>query len=627
MRAVSKHIAVLALFGALSVAMTWPLAANLTLATAHPGDPYINAWILDWVWHAMTSDASLWNANIFHPARLTLAFSENLFGIALLMAPFLASDLSRLTIVNIAMLIGFATAGYAAALLGRHLTQSWTSGIAAGVFFAFVPWRLTHLTHLQHEWTLWLPLALLALLRLRERTSIANAALLFVAMLMNGLTNLHWFAFGSVALGVIALVIGRERRFFALAASAAIASLLAMIPVLLPYREAQSLYAMRGSTAETAMYSARASDWLLPSLHNRIYGPLNDGTVDPERWLFPGLLAIVLALVALRAKDRAVLIGLTLIAIGFIGSLGLNALPGRLLFEHVPLFQGIRVPARWAMITYLGLACLIAIAVARMRWQWITIALLLVELNAAPIRWYLTPGETPPVYAWLAQHPNDGPIIEVPLEQEPSYAYMLHATTHHRPLMNGVSGFRPPLYASLQQQWSSDPMSFLDTIKRSGATTIVVHGDDSRVREWQLPLAARFDRTSVYTTHPRTPYIAPPSLTGELLQPQHWQLIDGPLRIEGRARGPHPIVRVDLFFDNRQERIPARIEGDRFIALIRQRPDFIRADTDLQVEITDARANVVRLPQVWLRWKRAGDRLRTNPLPQTADLGAYVVKE
>lgn len=309
MRAAVRHIAVLALFAALAVAMTWPLAANLSLATAHPGDPFINAWILDWVYHAVTTDAPLWDANIFHPARSTLAFSENLFGIALVLAPLLASDLSRLTIVNIALLIGFATAGYAAAALGRHLTGSWTAGIAAGIFFAFLPWRFTHLTHLQHEWTLWMPLALLALLRLHERTSIANAALLAGALLMNGLTNLHWFVFGSVAIGVAALVLGRSVRFFTVSGCAALVALLPMIPVLLPYRHAQALYGMRGDAGETLAYSARAGDWLLPSLHNRIYGPFNDGSVDPERWLFPGVLAIVLALLALRARDRFVATG------------------------------------------------------------------------------------------------------------------------------------------------------------------------------------------------------------------------------------------------------------------------------------------------------------------------------
>jgi len=56
--------------------MTWPLLANLRIAVADPGDPFINAWILDWVHHAIRSEATLFDANIFHPARGTLALSE-----------------------------------------------------------------------------------------------------------------------------------------------------------------------------------------------------------------------------------------------------------------------------------------------------------------------------------------------------------------------------------------------------------------------------------------------------------------------------------------------------------------------------------------------------------------------
>ena len=63
--------------------------------------------------------------------------------------------------------------------------------------------------------------------------------------LMNGLTNLHWFAFGSVAIAMaIVIVAVLEHRQSALgflvplAVSTALALLL-LIPVLLPYREAR----------------------------------------------------------------------------------------------------------------------------------------------------------------------------------------------------------------------------------------------------------------------------------------------------------------------------------------------------------------------------------------------------
>jgi len=80
----TTEMAVFVLFVVLSVVMTWPLAPNLDRAVADPGDPLLNAWIMEWTWHSLTTDpANFWHAPIFHPLRYTIAFSENLLGITL----------------------------------------------------------------------------------------------------------------------------------------------------------------------------------------------------------------------------------------------------------------------------------------------------------------------------------------------------------------------------------------------------------------------------------------------------------------------------------------------------------------------------------------------------------------
>src|SRR2546423_165032 len=134
-----------ALFAALALLMTWPLARNLRTAVAYPGDPYINAWILDWDWYAtLHQPLHLFQANAFYPAKDSLAFSENLYGIALLLFPLRALGIGPLTAHNAAVLLGFAFSGFAAFLLGRMISGSAPAGIAAGIFYAFVPFRFTH---------------------------------------------------------------------------------------------------------------------------------------------------------------------------------------------------------------------------------------------------------------------------------------------------------------------------------------------------------------------------------------------------------------------------------------------------------------------------------------------------
>jgi hypothetical protein len=576
-RTLAVHAALLAFFAAASIAMTWPLAPNLSLAVAHPGDPFINAWILDWEWYALTHrGAALFHGNIFYPLPYTIAFSENILGIFMAMLPLFLAGAPILVIYNVAVLAGYALSGYAMALLGRHLTGSVWAGIVAGVFFAFVPWRFSHLTHLQHLWTLWLPLMLLALLRLRERPTVLRAALFAAAFVMNGLTNLHWLAFGSTAIACVALFLSVRRQ----ALAAMFIGSVALVPVLVPYWRAGKLYGMRGDAGETVQYSGTLQGWITASLHNRLYGPLtNDGSTNPEHWAFPGIIVLVLAaagVVAAAKRERAM--ALFFIALGFLGSLGLHTFFGRVLFEYVPLFRGIRAPARWAMIVYLGLAILAAYGVSRRRWIAIaSAALMLLELRAAPVRWYLTTGEVPEVYRRLARQDVKGGVLELPADPLHNYEYLYFATVHHKRLVNGVSGFLPPGYDDVEAM-------------RKKAELVLVHD-------------------------------APPPLVLE--HPVHWEQLTGALEVSGHADAP--LRSATLWFDNRRERIEGTVQGHRFTARFASRPEHIRADTDLQVDVTDASGRTRRTRQVWLRWRNAGEQLQETQLPQTAELGPYLV--
>src|SRR5437764_13097983 len=88
MRRRSIDAAVALLFIALSVAMTWPLARNLSRAVSDWGDPYLNACYLDWDVYAATHlGTRLFDAPVLYPHHNTLAFSEHLYGIALLLVP------------------------------------------------------------------------------------------------------------------------------------------------------------------------------------------------------------------------------------------------------------------------------------------------------------------------------------------------------------------------------------------------------------------------------------------------------------------------------------------------------------------------------------------------------------
>src|SRR5947209_3250808 len=113
-----QHAAAAAIFVVLAIVMTWPLLPRLGQAAADSTDPFINIWILDWDHYAtFHHPLTLFDANTFYPAHDSLAFSENLYGLALLLLPFRLLGLGAVSAYNLAMLAGFAFSGFAAYLL------------------------------------------------------------------------------------------------------------------------------------------------------------------------------------------------------------------------------------------------------------------------------------------------------------------------------------------------------------------------------------------------------------------------------------------------------------------------------------------------------------------------------
>src|SRR5689334_17914950 len=118
-----RELGYFCLFVLFAVVMTWPWAAHLNNAVSDPGDPYTIAWTLWWDFHqTFTDPLHLFDANVFYPFPLSLAFTENDYGIALFFFPLFALGVRPLTIHSLATLLSFAFAGYGAFRLARTLT-------------------------------------------------------------------------------------------------------------------------------------------------------------------------------------------------------------------------------------------------------------------------------------------------------------------------------------------------------------------------------------------------------------------------------------------------------------------------------------------------------------------------
>ncbi len=306
MRSTAREVTVFAFFAALSVAMTWPLARDLTTAVSDLGDPLLNTWILDWSGRSLVRNPlGLFQSPMYYPAHLTHAFSEHLVGIALLIIPLQLAGVGAVAVYNVAMLLGFALSGYGGYVLSRVVTGSTLASLAGGIIFAFVPHKFDHIPHLQIVSSGWIPLLLAAVLAYWKRPGRLHAALLVGAFVMNGLTNIHYFLFGSLTAVVTVVVLAiveprRERRFWGTLVAAFVAGGLVLLPFLLPYRIVADEYAMKRTAEVAAGGSGTASAWLWATPLNVLYGQLGPRSMHRHEFqLFPGFAALFLSAAAL----------------------------------------------------------------------------------------------------------------------------------------------------------------------------------------------------------------------------------------------------------------------------------------------------------------------------------------
>jgi len=179
------------------------------------------------------------------------------------------------------------------------------------------------------------------------------------------------------------------------------------------------------------------------------------------------------------------------------------ASPYRFLWDHLPGFNGLRVPARFAMVVTLMLAILGSLGAAVVARQRYGIALLaivaaafLFEAGAAPfvvngmtpIRDFNQPSahldipsRAPEVYKAVSRLPPDAALADLPLGQ-PDYDLraMFYSIDRWRPILNGYSGFFPLHYGRATAAFTEVPRHpdfSMATLRELGATHVVVHED------------------------------------------------------------------------------------------------------------------------------------------------------
>ncbi|MFI5197229.1 MAG: hypothetical protein ACHQJD_01300 [Thermoanaerobaculia bacterium] len=488
----------------LIVTTAWAARALPRLGT-HLRDAYdaqFLAWEIAWVRHAIAhAPLHVFDANIFAPARNTLAFTEPLIGYGLLGLPLAFAGLSDPGVSNALCLLGTAFSVWAISRLAvSHGVPRLPAllGAAAAALGALTACAFGYVSFVVGGG---IALVLLAWKRLRESGRWPFAFALGAAIAALGWFSLHLFAFGLAALLAVVtldLATKRETRRVALLTrllGALALSAFFLAPLAQHMLEVRREYAFKRGEAEAALFSASPRHWLSTTSVNPGQAFLKWRS-DSESALYPGTAALLLSAAGilgfLLTKKYGGLIssGVLLVSLGIAGSFGPKGpvFPVlKILFPFV--FSGIRAFTRFGCVAQIGFGllagagCAALLERARSRGARVALAAALAVGIATDVRQTVRLGfrpelPHPPVEEFLARSDTGGPILHLPLTHSPGdVRWTFSSLAHFKPIVNGYASYVPrrnqELAATLASEQIPDATFALLTDWPVG--TLVVH--------------------------------------------------------------------------------------------------------------------------------------------------------
>lgn len=495
------HWVALVVFALLAAAHTWPLAAAPSRYTrVDNADGALNAWAISWVAHQIVRDPRhLFDANIFYPEPLTLAYSEAMIVQGVMALPLRALGASPVTAYNIVLMAGMALTGWAFYLLVWRWTGNRAAAYVAGSLAGFNPAVLVRLPHLQTQHAEFFALILLALDRVLAVPRARAALLLGLGVALQGLTSIYLFVF-SIWMMLFA-VVGRAGQWLrrdpirtaAMLLVAGAAAGVIMSPYLLAYFRLQQLQGFERRIDETQQFAGSWTDYL--STGGRFHYELWSRRFFHESVSasFPGVLGLVLAGLALFHRETRGDARVRMCLAAALGCAAVSFAPHApfypLLYRLIPLFSTVRVGAHLGQIVLMLFAVLAGFGTAVLarrwkgsrRWPAVAVALCVVvnlETLRAPLG-YPTFEGIPKVYHELAAVPH-AVVVEMPFWPPrfviPTAPLMLFSTAHWHPILNGYSGFQPQSYRDTFEAVKDFPDdTSLVALHERGVTHVIVH--------------------------------------------------------------------------------------------------------------------------------------------------------
>lgn len=536
-----KSVGALLFYTLISLAMTWPLPANLSAAVFRGyGDVFGDIWTM-WgrvqgVDHLQNNPwvAAPFGASVLLNARqpvleFLLVFPAKYFG--------------EVASYNVFCLFSLVLTAFFTYLFLHQYLRRFFPSFLGGFIFGFSPAAFMRVGagHLGFVLNLFFPLLLWSLLVNRERRTVftAMAGGCFFALLT--LTSLYWGYFAVFIVFVFCLLDYRTRISFSnrfqFWANYGIMGSVAFVLVL-PFELKWIKYVLGFSDKiksvssvverpliEMAVLSARPWEYFLPSVDhplwgNAVWGWLRwhlHGSNIPEQSIYLGVVPVVLFIGGfyfyrknLLNPEQAFLFRLFLwcsFAMLILSAppyipLGKIKIPLFSYFLHgvAPMF---RAYCRFGILLLFFVGCGAAVGVPRLQetltrktqWIWggLCMGVLLFEFwNPPKLVWV---DEVPPVYEWLAQQPGDVIVAEYPMAAytDPShYTYLFWQRIHRKRLVNGAQPTDPEAWSFYQSVKELSGPTVIQDLRRVGTTFVIIHDDGYEAGLIPFPLKRYF---------------------------------------------------------------------------------------------------------------------------------------
>ena len=481
------------------------------------GDPAIDAWVLQWMSHALVTDPLHWYAgNTFYPYPHPIVLADPLVPLAVLNVPIRWFTSNPWVGYNLMIFAAYYLSCVSGAALARFVTGSEAAAVWGGIFWGFLFYRVHHIGHLQILSYQWIPAAVVTLLRFWQRPSAKTALLFVLAFVAQALVS--WYL--AVMTTVVVVVVMLLRPFaetcrrplvkYYLLIGATIA--LALAPFAMVYRAgfADSTLRDRGTLVDTFGDAVKPADYLTPPLATlagqRI--PNNSYDIWRENTLYIGFVPLGLAAIGLFTRGRWALTGGVLVIAGYVLALGFVSpslgirLPLHYVARWLPLVAGLRATQRFSLVVFMGVLVLSSLGMARLvasrrpRWQLAATALVcgvfLLEVfpAALPVSASHPYQESAPD-RFIAQYQKTRPdplvVLHLPIYYlQEAYAtdeatYMVDSTWHWAKILNGFSGGEPLGFMERMRILGTlpDPAA-VALLRQIGVDVVAVHGATAR---------------------------------------------------------------------------------------------------------------------------------------------------